>query len=231
MNLKKESLKKYAVIVAGGSGLRMGAALPKQFLPLCGKPVLWHSLNTFLHAWSDIDIILVVPTDHLSASRDIINTTSDPARIHITVGGETRFHSVKNGLDLISDHGIVFVHDAVRCLLTTNLIHRCYEKALEKGNAIPAIQPIDTLRIETPDGSQLIDRQQVRIIQTPQTFYSDIIKKAFEQEYNASFTDEASVVEKLGVAIQLIEGEATNIKITRPLDMLLAEKILEERTV
>lgn len=209
----------------------MGSTIPKQFLLLCGKPVLWHSLDTFLAAWPDLEIILVLPNDHLHIGQEIANTTTDPARIRITVGGETRFHSVKNGLNCIAEHGIIFVHDAVRCLLTTGLIHRCYEKALEKGNAIPAIQPIDTLRIETPDGSQLIDRQKVRIIQTPQTFYSDIIKKAFEQEYDASFTDEASVVEKLGVAIQLIEGEATNIKITRPLDMLLAEKILEERNL
>jgi 2-C-methyl-D-erythritol 4-phosphate cytidylyltransferase len=221
-------MNKYAVIVAGGSGLRMGTALPKQFLPLCGKPVLWHSLNTFLNAWPDLEIILVLPNNHLQAGEAIARTTNDPDRITVTVGGETRFHSVKNGLDRITGHGIVFVHDAVRCLITTDLIHRCYEKALEKGNAIPAIQPIDTLRIETPDGSQLIDRQKVRIIQTPQTFYSDIIQKAFEQEYDTSFTDEASVVEKLGVKIELIEGEATNIKITRPLDILLAEKILEE---
>ena len=176
-------------------------------------------------------IILVLPKDHQQAGADIVNTTSDPARIRITVGGETRFHSVKNGLAAIDNPGVVFVHDAVRCLLTTDLIHRCYDKTVEKGNAIPAIQPIDTLRIETPDGSQLIDRTKVRIIQTPQTFFSDIIKKAFEQPYDTSFTDEASVVEKLGVAIQLIEGEATNIKITRPLDILLAEKILEDRTV
>ncbi|HEY8893663.1 MAG TPA: 2-C-methyl-D-erythritol 4-phosphate cytidylyltransferase [Niastella sp.] len=223
-------LKKYAVIVAGGSGLRMGAALPKQFLPLCGKPVLWYSLETFLKAWPDMQIILVLPKDHQEAGLAIVNTTSDPARIRITHGGETRFHSVKNGLAAIDNPGVVFVHDAVRCLLTTDLIHRCYDKTVEKGNAIPAIQPIDTLRIETPDGSHLIDRTKVRIIQTPQTFFSDIIKKAFEQPYDTSFTDEASVVEKLGVAIQLIEGEATNIKITRPLDMLLAEKILEDRT-
>src|SRR5689334_6640885 len=209
----------------------MGTTLPKQFLPLCGKPVLLHSLETFLSAWPDMHIILVLPKDHQQAGADIVNTTSDPARIRITVGGETRFHSVKNGLAAIDHPGVVFVHDAVRCLLTTHLIHRCYESTVEKGNAIPAIQPIDTLRIETPDGSQLIDRTKVRIIQTPQTFFSDIIKKAFEQPYDASFTDEASVVEKLGVAIQLIEGEATNIKITRPLDILLAQKILEERTV
>ena len=221
-------MNKYAVIVAGGSGLRMGTTLPKQFLPLRGKPVLWHSLNTFLQAWPDLKIILVLPPNHLQTGQQIVQTTSDPARITITLGGDTRFHSVKNGLDQIHEQGVVFVHDAVRCLLTTNLIHRCYNKTLEKGNAIPAVQPIDTLRIETAEGSQWIDRQKVHIIQTPQTFYTDIIKKAFEQAYDPSFTDEASVVEKLGVTIQLIEGESTNIKITRPLDILLAEQILEE---
>jgi 2-C-methyl-D-erythritol 4-phosphate cytidylyltransferase len=223
-------LNKYAVIVAGGSGLRMGTTLPKQFLPLCGKPVLWYSLETFLAAAPDMQIILVLPKDHVQTGQAVISTTSDPARITITTGGETRFHSVQNGLAAIKAPGVVFVHDAVRCLITTDLIHRCFESTVEKGNAIPAIQPIDTLRIETPDGSQLIDRSKVRIIQTPQTFFSDIIRKAFEQPYDASFTDEASVVEKLGVAIHLIEGEATNIKITRPLDILLAEKIIAERT-
>ncbi|MBO9201377.1 MULTISPECIES: 2-C-methyl-D-erythritol 4-phosphate cytidylyltransferase [Niastella] len=221
-------MKKYAVIVAGGSGLRMGTAVPKQFLPLRGKPVLWHSLNTFLAAWPELEIILVLPQDHVHTGKEIVATTSHPARIRITVGGETRFHSVKNGLDCINEPSIVFVHDAVRCLISTNLIHRCYEAALEKGNAIPAIQPIDSLRIETETGNHMLDRQQVRIIQTPQTFYSDLIKKAFEQPFNPAFTDEASVVEKSGIAIQLIEGEASNIKITRPLDILLAEKILEE---
>lgn len=222
-------MKKYAVIVAGGSGLRMGTALPKQFLPLRGKPVLWHSLQTFLAAWPHLEIVLVLPQEHVSTGEAIVATTSSPARIRITVGGETRFHSVKNGLTCINEPSIVFVHDAVRCLITTSLIHRCYEAALEKGNAIPAIQPIDTLRMETVHGNHLLDRQQVRIIQTPQTFYSDLLKKAFEQPYDPSFTDEAGVVEKLGVPIQLIEGEASNIKITRPLDILLAEKILEEQ--
>lgn len=221
-------MKKYAIIVAGGAGLRMGTSTPKQFLPLRGKPVLWYSLNTFLTAWPDLQIILVLPQNHLQTGQEIIETTIDPARITVTVGGETRFHSVKNGLDCIHEQGVVFVHDAVRCLITTDLIHRCYNKTLEKGNAIPAIQPIDTLRIETREGSQLIDRQKVRIIQTPQTFYCDVIKKAFDQAYDPSFTDEASVVEKLGVPIQLIEGESTNIKITRPLDILVAEQILEE---
>lgn len=222
-------MKKYAVIVAGGAGLRMGTAVPKQFLPLCGKPVLWHTLQTFLQAWPDLQIILVLPPQHVPTGEAIVAATAYPHRIQITTGGETRFHSVKNGVACINEPAIVFVHDAVRCLISVDLIHRCYDAALEKGNAIPAIPPIDTLRMETADGSQLLDRQRVRIIQTPQTFYSDLLTKAFAQPYHTSFTDEASVVEQLGTPIQLIEGEATNIKITRPLDILLAEKILEER--
>lgn len=222
-------MKKYAVIVAGGAGVRMGSALPKQFLPLRNKPVLWYSLNAFLEAFNDLDIILVLPPNHQQTGQQIVQTTSHPARITIATGGATRFHSVKNGLEHIHSHSIVFVHDGVRCLLTTDLIKRCYEKALEKGNAIPAVAAVDTIRIETVGGNQPLDRQKVRIIQTPQTFYSDIIKAAFEQDYDDSFTDEASVVERLGVAIHLVEGESTNIKITKPMDILLAERILEER--
>lgn len=222
-------MKKYAVIVAGGSGLRMGTSVPKQFLPLRGKPVLWYSLTAFLDAFKDLEIILVLPQDYLQTGHEILRTTHDPGRIRITAGGETRFHSVKNGLEHIHHHSIVFVHDGVRCLLTPDLVRRCYSKALDKGNAIPSIRAVDTIRIETVGGHELIDRQKVHIIQTPQTFYSDLIKAAFEQDYEASFTDEASVVERLGVHIHLIDGEPTNIKITRPVDILMAEKILEER--
>ena len=207
----------------------MGTALPKQFLPLRGKPVLWYSLTAFLDAFKDLEIILVLPQDHLQTGHEIIRTTYDPDRIWITVGGETRFHSVKNGLEHINHHSIVFVHDGVRCLLTPNLVRRCYDGAIEKGNAIPSIRAVDTIRIETVGGNELIDRGKVHIIQTPQNFYSDIIKAAFEQDYEESFTDEASVVEKLGVKIHLIDGEPTNLKITRPVDILMAEKILEER--
>lgn len=207
----------------------MGTALPKQFLLLRGKPVLWYTLMAFLNAFKDLEIILVLPHDHQQTGEALRRTTSDPDRILITTGGETRFHSVKNGLAHIHHHSIVFVHDGVRCLLTPALIQRCYEKAIEKGNAIPSIQAVDTIRIETVGGSQLLDRHKVRMIQTPQTFYSDILIAAFEQDYDELFTDEASVVEKLGVQIHLIEGESTNIKITRPVDILWAEKILEER--
>ncbi|WEK35445.1 MAG: 2-C-methyl-D-erythritol 4-phosphate cytidylyltransferase [Candidatus Pseudobacter hemicellulosilyticus] len=222
-------MKKYAVIVAGGSGLRMGTAVPKQFLPLRDKPVLWYTLTAFLNAFPDLTIILVLPQQHLQTGHEILRSTHDPDRIWMTEGGETRFHSVKKGLDHIHQHSIVFVHDGVRCLLTPQLIRRCYQKAMERGNAIPAVTAVDSIRIATIGGNEYIDRNKVRIIQTPQTFYSDIIKAAFEQEYEESFTDEASVVERLGVKINLVEGETTNIKITQPIDILIAEKILEER--
>lgn len=224
-------MKKYAVIVAGGSGMRMGTSVPKQFLELRGKPVLWYTVSSFLEAFPDIEIILVLPREYLQEGLQIIQSTKDPGRIWITAGGETRFESVKKGLDHIQQQSIVFVHDGVRCLLTTDLIRRCYASAIEKGNAIPAIAAVDTIRVETVSGNTLVDREKIRIIQTPQTFFNDIIKAAFEQDYEESFTDEASVVERLGIKIHLIEGEATNIKITRPIDILIAEKILEEREV
>lgn len=222
-------MKKYAVIVAGGSGMRMGTTVPKQFLPLQGKPVLWYTLTAFLDAFPDLEIILVLPEAHIQTGQEILRSTYAPDRIWMAVGGETRFHSVRNGLSHIHQHSIVFVHDGVRCLLTPQLIRRCYQMARERGNAIPAITAVDSIRIETFDGNEFIDRSKIRIIQTPQTFYSDIVKAAFEQEYEESFTDEASVVERLGVKIHLIEGESTNIKITHPIDVLIAEKILEER--
>jgi len=222
-------MKKYAVIVAGGSGLRMGTIIPKQFLPIFGKPVLLYTLNTFLDAYQDMEIILVLPEQHINTGQEIVNQCDAPSRIKITIGGATRFDSVKNGLKHIHQHSIVFVHDAVRCLITTQLIHRCYETALENGNAIPALRAVDTIRIEHYNRNEQIDREKVRIIQTPQTFFSEIIQTAFDLEYEADFTDEASVVEKLGVNIVLVEGEDSNIKITRPIDLLIAEKIMEER--
>lgn len=224
-------MKKYAVIVAGGSGLRMGTAAPKQFLQLSGRPVLWYSLTAFLDAYDDLEIILVLHKDHLATGLEIIRSTHSPKRIGITDGGETRFHSVQNGLKHVNQHSVVFVHDGVRCLITPELIHHCYNETLKNGNAVPAVAAVDTIRIETALGNEQVDRTRVRIIQTPQTFYSDMIKAAFEQDYDDTFTDEACVVEKLGVKINLIEGDYSNIKITKPVDLLIAEKILEERSL
>ena len=222
-------MQKCAVIVAGGSGHRMGTSLPKQFLHLKNKPVLWYTLTAFLDAYRDMQIVLVLPAEHLETGRAIIHATYDPDRIWMTIGGETRFHSVQNGLSHIHHHCMVFVHDGVRCLISPQLIRKCYDEALLNGNAIPSISAVDTIRLDTPDGPKLVDRDKIRIIQTPQTFYSETLKTAFRQPFQEYFTDEASVVESLGEKIHLIEGDATNIKITRQIDLLIAEKILEER--
>lgn len=167
-------MKKIAVIVAGGSGLRMKISVPKQFLPLMGKPVLLHTLDTFLESYSDLEIVLVLPVAHVDTGIRIAEQSIDPKRVKITTGGETRFHSVQNGLRIIQQHCIIFVHDAVRCLVSTDLIHRCYEGALDKGNAIPATTAVDTIRVIDFNGNHQIDRNHVRIIQTPQTFSASL---------------------------------------------------------
>lgn len=223
-------MKKYAVIAAGGSGIRMRSDVPKQYIILNGKPVLWYTLDTFLNAYADLEIILVLAPDYLQTGENILQSTKDPSRISIVRGGLTRFHSVKNGLQHILEPSIVFVHDGVRCLLSTKLIYECYEAAMAHGNAIPAISAVDSIRIETAQGNEIFPRDKVKLIQTPQTFNSDIIKAGYNQPFDEAFTDEASVVEKLGTTIHLIEGEETNIKITRPMDLLIAEKLLEDRS-
>ena len=207
----------------------MGKPVPKQFLLLNEKPVLLHTLNVFLNTYSDMEIILVVSEEHMSTAETIVKSAFDEKRIKITTGGDTRFHSVKNGLKHVEEDSIVFVHDGVRCLVTEKLIVRCYAEAMEKGNAIPAVKPVDSMRVETHHGNVIIDRDKVHIIQTPQTFRSNILKAAFEQAYDESFTDEATVAEMMGEKINLIEGEANNIKITQPIDLVIAERILEER--
>ena len=222
-------LKKYAVIVAGGSGVRMGGDIPKQYMRLHGKPVLSYSLEKFLAAFPDLEIVLVVGSAYEETARNLISDTDYAARVRITTGGHTRFHSVKNGLHYIDQPSIVFIHDAVRCLLSTDLILRCYETALLQGNAVPAIMAVDSIRINTNNGNESVPRRDVRLIQTPQTFQSEIIIAAFKQDYDAAFTDEATLVERLGIKINLVEGESTNIKLTNPIDLYLAERLLAEK--
>src|SRR5882757_913959 len=168
-------MQKYAVIVAGGSGLRMGTQVPKQFLLLGGKPVLWHTLNVFLEAYEDLAIILVLPEEHMETGKAILYSTQAPERIRIVAGGPTRFQSVKNGLRCVEKDSVVFVHDGVRCLLTTALVHRCYEMAVEYGAAIPVIDSKDSVRLVTPEGNTALDRSRVKLVQTPQTFLSRIL--------------------------------------------------------
>jgi 2-C-methyl-D-erythritol 4-phosphate cytidylyltransferase len=220
-------MQKIAVIVAGGMGQRMGAAVPKQFLLLNGKSILWHTLQRFLSTWDDLHVILVLPKEHQEEGHKIVESFQASHRASITEGGDTRFQSVKNGLSLITTPSVVFVHDGVRCLVSSELIKRCYEQAIEKGSAIPAVAATDSIRIVEGEGHYVADRNLVRIIQTPQTFLSDLLLPAFEQPYQTSFTDEATVVENAGTKVFLIEGEYTNLKITRPEDLQIAEQILQ----
>jgi len=224
-------MKKYAIIVAGGSGTRMGGHLPKQFMLLRDKPVLYYTLKTFIESYEDLQVILVLPMDYTDMGQEIIDAFFDKDRIRITAGGDTRFQSVKNGLALVEEESVVFVHDGVRCLLTKELIHRCYAMAVETGTAIPAIPSKDSIRLITDEGNAAFDRNRVMLIQTPQTFHSKIIVPAFQIDYKDKFTDEATVAEAYGMKVSLVEGEETNIKITRPVHLLLAEQILAEREV
>jgi 2-C-methyl-D-erythritol 4-phosphate cytidylyltransferase len=219
---------KYAIIVAGGTGSRMGSSLPKQFMLLKDKPVLYYSIKTFLDAYDDLEIILVLPAAFTNIGEEIIDAYFDKEKIKIAIGGDTRFQSVKNGLKLVEGESIIFVHDAVRCLASVNLIHRCYELAMQTGAAVPAIPSKDSVRILNDDGNGVVDRNKVMLVQTPQTFHSKILLAAFDIDYKDKFTDEATVVEAYGLRISLAEGEETNIKITKPVDLVIAENILSQ---
>jgi 2-C-methyl-D-erythritol 4-phosphate cytidylyltransferase len=217
-------MKKTAVIVAGGSGVRMGSAVPKQFLHLKGKPIIWHTVQQFFYAYFDIQIVLVLPASYLLEAA----TYFEPAQlsnIQFVEGGSTRFDSVKNGLQKVTKPSVIFVHDGVRCLVTADLIKKCYEEALVFGSAIPAVTATDSIRLITGEAHQVIDRNRVKIIQTPQTFLSSVLIPAFDRPYQDSFTDEATVVEAAGHKVRLIEGEYSNLKITRPQDLIVAETL------
>ena len=222
-------MKKTAIIVAGGTGQRMGTALPKQFLAIEGKSILLHTIGQFVTAFSDINFIIVLPADYIQEGQALIKASGLIQSFQFVAGGDTRFQSVKNGLAQADSDAIVFVHDAVRCLLTPNLIQRCYQQAIEKGSAIPAVSSTDTIRITEGTKHHVVDRANVMMIQTPQTFNAALLKKAFEQAYQPAFTDEANVLEASGKEVYLIEGEYENIKITRPLDLAIAEYILAKR--
>jgi 2-C-methyl-D-erythritol 4-phosphate cytidylyltransferase len=224
-------MKKYAVIVAGGSGQRMGAAVPKQFLLLKGKPLLQYTIEAFLAAFDDLQVILVLPVNYVSTGDKLIEELAIGNRVELIPGGETRFESVKNGLSLVAHSSVVFVHDGVRCMVSRELIRNCYTQAVEKGSAVPVVTATDSIRIQDGDAHHPVDRTKVRIVQTPQTFQSEILQEAFRQVYDPSFTDEASVVEAAGRPVYLTEGEYNNLKVTRPIDLLIAEKLLEEVTV
>jgi 2-C-methyl-D-erythritol 4-phosphate cytidylyltransferase len=222
-----QNMKKYAVIVAGGSGSRMGSELPKQFLLINDKPILWYSLHAFLKSYKDIHIILVLPADYYDPGRAICDEIDSLYPIQTIIGGATRFHSVQAGLSLIKEQSVIFIHDGVRCLLSPSLIHLCYEATLRFGSAIPCIDSKDSVRIMNDSGHRTIRRTDVKLVQTPQTFLSNIILPAYRADYQESFTDDASVAEAAGHTIHLVDGEENNIKITTPLDLAIAEELLD----
>jgi 2-C-methyl-D-erythritol 4-phosphate cytidylyltransferase len=221
--------KKIAIIVAGGTGQRMGSVVPKQFLEIENKTILLHTIDQFVAAFSDVELVIVLPATYIEEGKILLQNSNITNKVTFISGGDTRFQSVKNGLTQVNESAIVFVHDAVRCLLTPALIQRCYQQAVEKGSAIPAVSSTDTVRLLEGGSHHVIDRENVMQIQTPQTFQSEILLKGFEQNYQPSFTDEANVVEASGTPVYLVDGEFENIKITRPLDLAIASYILAKR--
>lgn len=221
-------MKKMAIIVAAGTGSRMNHHMPKQFMLLQNKPILAWSIEAFAQSFTDIEIVVVAHPDYLDDTKAITNKID--TSIKVVSGGATRFNSVKNGLEEVTTEAIVFVHDAVRCLITPETIKLCYETALQQGNAIPCVAATDSIRIKhTESQNQSVNREQIMLVQTPQTFRASQLKQAFQQPYNTLFTDEANVVEYNGHTIHLVEGSYENIKITRPIDLILANHILENR--
>lgn len=222
-------IKKYAVIVAGGQGIRMGSVIPKQFLPLLGKPMLCHAIETFAQAIPGIRLILVLPANQVGSAQTVLRSYIGNIDVTTVAGGETRYHSVQNGLKQITGEGVVFVHDGARPLISGELIKRCYEQAVAKGSAVPVIPLVESARIVDGELSKPIDRENLRIVQTPQTFRTEIILPAFRQAYIPSFTDEATVLEAFGTTVHLVDGMPDNIKVTTPNDMIVAEALLNAR--
>ena len=219
----------YVIIVAGGKGLRMGSDIPKQFLPIGGKPVLMRTIERFRAYAEDLQIILVLPEAQQDYWRQLCEQYHFEVKYLLANGGQTRFHSVQNGLALIPDdaEGVVGVHDGVRPFPSIEVIRNCYETAREKKAVIPVIPVVETVRqIFSKNSSRTVPRDEYRLVQTPQTFDIQLLKAANRQPYNDGFTDDASVVESYGHAITLVEGNRENIKITTPYDMKIAEVLL-----
>ena len=216
-------MKKHIIIVAGGKGLRMGGDIPKQFLPVCGKPVLMRTLEAF-HAYdTSIHLILVLPVSQQVYWKQLCEEYQFDLMHEIADGGETRFHSVKNGLALVKEDGLVGVHDGVRPFVSQEVIARCYDEALSLKAVIPVVGVVETVRHLTEEGSETVPRDQYKLVQTPQVFDVALLRRAYEQTYTDMFTDDASVVEALGEKVYLVEGNRENIKLTTPFDLKLAE--------
>lgn len=219
-------MKKFALIVAGGKGARMGATVPKQFLEIAGKPVLLWTILRFLEFDPELKIILVLPEDQFEQWSVICRDYDFDYPVELAKGGATRFQSVKNGLEKVDGPGIVFIHDGVRPLVSLATLNNCFQTTLEKGNALPVVPVVESIREVESYESKHVDRNRFRLVQTPQTFQSEMIKEAYEQPENDLFTDDASVCEAAGVKINLVDGNVENIKLTNPIDLKIAEALL-----
>lgn len=222
----------YALIVAGGKGLRMGGELPKQFIALKGRPVLMRTLEAF-HIYSrELKIILVLPQTQQPYWTELCKSYHFSIPHEIVNGGETRFHSVKNGLSCVKTSGLVGVHDGVRPFVSQEVIAACYALAAKKKAVVPVIDLVETIRhLEDEEHSVTVDRNGYKLVQTPQVFDADLLKQAYEQEYRPGFTDDASVVEAFGVPVSLTEGNRENIKITTPFDLKIAAALLDSCSI
>lgn len=216
---------KYVVITAGGTGVRMRSDIPKQFIELKGKPILMHSITRFYNYDKGINIIISLPEEHIDYWKDLCKIYKFNIEHDYVKGGETRFHSIKNALEKVGDSGLVAIHDGVRPLVNAKAIHRTFETAEKKGNAIASADIFFSLRKIENDYNFRLDRSKIKEIQTPQTFRCSLIKKAYQQGYDESFTDDASVIEKIGEKIYLVEGNSENIKITEQKDLIIAEAL------
>lgn len=221
--------KEYALIVAGGKGTRINSGTPKQFLELNGLPVLMHTLLAFYRYSEKIPVVLVLPEDDLDTWQSLCRHHNFVKPIIVQPGGETRFQSVKRGLEKIKGDGLVAIHDGVRPLITENIIAKSFQLAAVQQSAIAAVSLKESIRITDHDTSKAVDRSKFRIIQTPQTFQVSLIKSAYEMAEDFTLTDDASVLEKAGHVISLFEGSYENIKITTPEDLVIAEALLKTR--
>lgn len=220
----------YIIIVAGGKGLRMGGDLPKQFMPLHGKPVLMHTIERFRAYSDELKIILVLPHEQQDYWRQICQKHNFTIEHTVVDGGQTRFHSSQNGVAAVPDDatGIIGIHDGVRPFVSEETIARCFEAARQFGAALPVLPVTDTLRRVTDDGGYNVQRNDYRTVQTPQTFDAQLLKQAFKQPYSDNFTDDASVVEALGHKVTMVDGNRENIKLTTPFDLVVAEALIKK---
>lgn len=224
------SLKEYAIIVAGGKGTRINSSLPKQFLALNGLPVLMHTINAFYAYSSSVTIILVLPEDDFTTWESLCEKHNYHKKLILQKGGDSRFQSVRNGLEKIEGEGLVAIHDGVRPLVSADIIGASFRLAAVHHSAVAAVRLKESIRMTDKDSTKAVDRSRFRLIQTPQTFLVSLIKKAYEIKEDASLTDDASVAERSGHIISLFEGSYSNIKITTPEDLIVAEALLKQKS-